>query len=91
MWVADDLPIGVDVFADFLDWSGAGSALGGLLVAIRALPGFPLETHTRVDVFGEIKETVSTVTAIRVGPQPAALFEAPEGFRLEDEGSGPPD
>lgn len=91
VWVADDLGIGVDVFADFLDWSGAGSALGGLLTAIRALPGFPLETHTRVDVFGEIKETVSTVTAIEVGPQPAALFEIPEGFRLEEEAPDQPD
>jgi len=91
VWVAEGLGIGVDVFADFLDWSGAGSALGGLLVAIRALPGFPLETHTRVDVFGEVEETVSTVTAIEVGPQPAALFEVPEGFRLEGEDPGPPE
>lgn len=91
VWVAEDLRIGVDVFADFLDWSGAGSALGGLLEAIRGLPGFPLETHTRVDVFGEIKETVSTVTAIEVGPQPPALFEVPEGFSLEEEGSSPPE
>jgi hypothetical protein len=59
--------------------------LGGLLTAIRALPGFPLETRTRVSVLGEMQETVSTVTAIRLGPQPDALFEVPAGWRLERE------
>lgn len=90
VWVAEDLPVGVDAFADFLDWSGANEALGGLVAAIRGLPGFPLETRTRVDVFGQVKETVSTVTAIRVGPQPAALFEVPEGFRRVAEEPGDP-
>jgi len=85
VWVAEDLDVGVDVFADFLDWSGAGTALGGLITAIRGLPGFPLETHTRVDVFGDVKETVSTITAIEVGPQPHELFEVPEGFRVVED------
>jgi len=91
VWVAEDLGVGVDVFADFLDWSGAGAALGGLITAIRGLPGFPLETHTRVDVFGDVKETVSTVTAIEVGPQPAELFEVPAGFRLVEDDRAPSD
>ena len=85
VWVAEDLPGGAAVFADFLEWSGAAQALGGLLAAIRDLPGFPLETRTRVSVLGETQETVSTVTAIRVGPQPAELFEVPAGWRLENE------
>jgi hypothetical protein len=85
VWVAEDLPAGASIFADFLEWSGAAQALGGLLAAIRALPGFPLETRTRVSVLGEMQETVSTVTAIRLGPQPAELFEVPAGWRLESE------
>jgi hypothetical protein len=85
VWVAEDLPAGAGAFADFLEWSGAGQALGGLVAAIRALPGFPLETRTLVSVLGETQETVSTVTAIRVGPQPAELFEVPEGWRIERE------
>jgi hypothetical protein len=82
VWVAEGLPVGVDAFADFLEWSGSARALGGLLTALRGLSGFPLETRTRVDVFGEIKETVSTVTLIRVGPQPSRLFEVPEGWEV---------
>ena len=70
------------MFADFLEWSGAAQALGGLVAAVRALPGFPLETRMRVSVLGEMQETVSTVTAIRVGPQPAELFEVPAGWRV---------
>jgi Domain of unknown function (DUF4412) len=82
LWVAPTLPR-ASVFADFLEWSGAAQALPGLVGAIRELPGFPLETRTRVSVLGETQETVSTVTKIRLGPQPAELFEVPAGFRVE--------
>ena len=82
LWVAAGLPR-ASVFADFLDWSGAALALPGLVAAIRELPGFPLETRTRVSVLGESQETLSTVTKIRVGPQPSELFEVPAGWRLE--------
>jgi hypothetical protein len=84
-WVAEDIAAGPDLFADFIEWSGASVALGGLLTAIRELPGFPLETRTRLSVLGEAQETIATVTAIRVGPQPAALFEVPAGWRVERE------
>ena len=62
-------------------WGGAG--LPGLVEALRELRGFPLETRTRVSVIGEMQETVSTVTRVPLGPQPAALFEVPAGFRVE--------
>ena len=81
-WVAEDLPLRASVFADFLEWSGAGQALAGLVVAVRALPGFPLETRMRVSVLGEVQETVSTVTAIRVAALPDSLFDAPAGWRV---------
>lgn len=82
LWVAADLPR-ASVFADFLEWSGAAQAMPGLVAAVRELPGFPLETRTRVSVLGEVQETVSTVTKVRLGPQPAELFEVPPGYRLE--------
>ena len=85
VWVAQDLPAGAAAFADFLEWSGAVQALGGLVAAIRELPGVPLETRTRVSVLGETHETVATVTAVRAGPQPAERFEVPAGWRLERE------
>lgn len=84
-WVADDVPAGADTFADFLQWSGAAQALSGLLAAIRALPGFPLETRMRVNVLGEMKETVSTITLIRAAAVPAERFEVPAGWRLVSE------
>jgi hypothetical protein len=83
LWVAGDLPRGAAVFADFLEWSGAAQALPGLVTAIRELPGFPLETRTRVSVLGETQETLSTVTKISVGPLPASLFEVPSGWRVK--------
>jgi hypothetical protein len=85
LFVSDALPLTVDVFADFLEWSGASQSLGGLLQAIRGLPGFPLETRTRVTVLGQLRETVSTVTKVRVGPHPPAVFEVPNGYRIEKE------
>jgi hypothetical protein len=84
-WVAAGVPARADVFADFLDWSGAAQALTGLVAAVRALPGFPLETRMRVSVLGEVKETVSTVTLIRAASVPAELFEVPAGWRLVDD------
>ena len=89
LWVAEDLPVGVDAFADFLEWSGASRSMGGLLAEIRALPGFPLQTRTRVEVLGEIRETVSVVTTIDVGPQPGELFEVPAGWRVVVEAPAP--
>jgi hypothetical protein len=82
VWVAEALPVRADVFADFLEWSGAEQALSGLVAAHRRLPGVPHETRTRVSVLGEVQETVSTVTAVRVGPQPARRFEIPPGWRV---------
>jgi hypothetical protein len=81
-WVADDVPARADTFADFLEWSGAAQALSALVAAIRELPGFPLETRMRVNVLGELKETVSTVTLIRAAAVPAERFEVPAGWRL---------
>ncbi len=86
-WVADDVPARADTFADFMEWSGATQALSGFLAAIRALPGFPLETRMRVNVLGELKETVSTVTLIRAAEVPAERFEVPAGWRLLDQRS----
>jgi hypothetical protein len=88
-WVAEDLPVRATAFADFLEWSGAGQALSGLVSAIRALPGFPLETRMRVNVLGETQETVSTVTAIRVAALPDSLFDVPAGWRVERETATP--
>jgi hypothetical protein len=82
VWVAPALPRG-SVFAEFLEWSGAAQALPGLVAAVRELPGFPLETRTRVEVLGETQETLATVTRVRLGAQPPELFEVPQGFRVE--------
>lgn len=83
LYVAPDLPIGISAFTDFLEWSGATQSLSGLVAALRALPGFPLETRSRVTVLGEVQETLSTVTRVEVAPAAARLFEPPEGYRLE--------
>ena len=85
MCVTNALGVGVDAFADFLEWSGASQALGGLLAEIRRLKGFPLETRSRVLVLGEAQETRSTVTKVVVGRQPQALFEPPAGYALVHE------
>lgn len=84
-WVAASAPAHADTFAEFLEWSGAAQALSGLVGALRALPGFPLETRMRVDVLGQVKETVSTVTLIRAADIPRERFEVPAGWRLVKE------
>ena len=83
LYVAPGLPLGVAAFADFLEWSGATQSLAGFLDELRKLPGFPLETRSRVTVLGEVQETLSTVTRVKVGPADPRLFEPPPGYRLE--------
>ena len=83
LYVATDLPIGISAFTDFLEWSGATQSLAGFVEEMRKLPGFPLETRSRVTVLGEIQETLSTVTRVKVGPAERRLFEPPPGYRLE--------
>jgi len=85
LYVSPAVPLGIDAFADFLEWSGASRALGGLLAEIRRLPGFPLQTRSRVEVMGDVQETLSTVTKVSLGPFAAGLFEPPPGYLLEPE------
>ncbi len=82
VYVTDAIPLGIASFTDFLDWSGASQALGGVLAEIRRLPGFPLETRSRVTVLGQLHETLSTVTKVRVGAHPPGLFIPPPGYTI---------
>ena len=77
-----EIPLGVDAFAEFLEWSGASQSLGGILAELRRLPGFPLETKTRVSVLGRSYQTRSTITVVRPGPQPRDLFQTPPGYKI---------
>ena len=85
LYVTRALPIGIETFADFLEWSGASQALGGLIAEVRKLPGFPMETRSQVTVLGEVHETRSTVTRVETGPQAPSLFEPPPGYQLVSE------
>jgi hypothetical protein len=85
LYLTRELPLGMEAFASFLEWSGASEALGPLLKEIRALPGFPLQTRSRVNLLGEVHETVSTVTRVEVGPSRPALFEPPPEYRVVNE------
>jgi hypothetical protein len=79
------VPVRLDAFAEFLEWTGAAEAMAGLWGEMRKLPGFPLETRAQVNVLGEIQETVSTVTRLQVAPVPASMFELPAGYRVRGE------
>jgi hypothetical protein len=83
LYVATDLPVGISAFTDFLEWSGATQSMAGFMEEMRKLPGFPLETRSRVTVLGDVQETLSTVTRVSVGPADRRLFEPPPGYRLE--------
>ena len=83
VYVTDALPVGMEAFTDFLEWSGASQSLAGLMDELRRLRGFPLQTRSRVSVLGEEHETVSTVTKVKVGPLAPALFERPRDYKLQ--------
>jgi hypothetical protein len=86
LWVTAALPVGIETFAGFLEWSGAADSLGPFLGEIRRLQGFPLQSRSRVTVMGETHETVATVTRVKVGAHAADVFEPPAGYRLVEEG-----
>jgi hypothetical protein len=79
------LPVGIETFAGFLEWSGAADSLGPFLDEIRRLPGFPLQSRSRVTVLGEARETLATVTRVKAGPHAAGVFDPPAGYRMVDE------
>lgn len=85
LYVTSAVPLGMETFASFLEWTGAQESLGPLLEAIRALPGFPLETRSRVMVLGQPQETRATVTKVRAGELPPSLFEVPAGYEVVPE------
>lgn len=85
LWVTAALPVGVETFAEFLEWSGASDSLGPLLGEIRKLPGFPLQSRSRVSVMGATQETLATVTKVKLGAHPAGTFDPPAGWRVEEE------
>ena len=89
LYVTEEIPLGVESFAEFLDWTGASQALRGILDEVRKLPGFPLETRSRVSVMGKVHETRATVTKVKVGPQPSSLFEVPRDYRVRAEEPAP--
>lgn len=80
VFVSPKVPIGLDDFSELLEWTGAGQSLGGLLGEMRRLPGFPLETRTRVRTEGGIQETVSKITVVRKAQHDATLFEPPAAY-----------
>jgi hypothetical protein len=85
LYVTRDIPLSVESFAELLDWTGASESLRGVLDEVRKLPGFPLETRSRVSVMGKVHETRSTVTKVKVGPLPASLFDVPRDYRVRAE------
>ena len=85
LWVTSALPVGIETFAGFLEWSGAADSLRPFLDEIRRLPGFPLQSRSRVTVMGEAHETLATVTRVRIGPHAAGVFEPPPGYRTVKE------
>jgi hypothetical protein len=89
LYVASDLPVGIATFTEFLEWSGAAQSMAGFLEELRKLPGFPLQTRSRVTVLGAVQETLSTVTRVKVGPVERRLFEPPPGYRLEADTEDP--
>lgn len=85
LYVTEEIPLGIESFAEFLDWTGASQSLRGILDEIRKLPGFPLETRSRVTVMGKVHETRATVTRVKVGPQPSSLFDVPRDYEVRAE------
>lgn len=81
VWTGAAVPVPMKMFEEFLSWSGAAQALGGLLPEIQKLRGFPLETRSRFTVSGHVYESVATITVLKVEPLAATLFEPPKDYR----------
>jgi len=87
IYVSADVGVGVEAFTALLEWSGAAQSLGPVLDEIRKLPGFPMRTHARIRVAGQVHETLSEVSAVRVETHDETLFEPPTGYRVVPAGA----
>jgi hypothetical protein len=85
VYLSRRIPAGIEAFTDFIEWSGASQSLGPLMQELRKLQGFPLEMRSRVNVMGEVHETVSSVSNVKVGPLADALFAPPAGWTVVPE------
>ena len=85
VWVSDRVPVEMDAFAEFLEWSGADASMAGLLPVLTRLGGFPLQTRSRIVVDGHVYETRATVTRLSAQVIEPALFEVPPSFVIQEE------
>jgi hypothetical protein len=85
VYVTQELPVGMERFAELLEWTGAAASLGPIVDALRAVEGFPLETRSRVMVLDQAQETRSSVTRVKVAPLAPELFEVPKGYAVVKE------
>ena len=75
--------LGVDTFADFLEWSGAEPVPRSPARRAAAAPRLPPgDARARDKWTGESVATITTVTKIELGPLAPALFEVPAGYRI---------
>ena len=86
---ADDLPWASTPSPS--SWNGRAprSRWAAILDEMRKLPGFPLETRSRVTVLGEVHETRSTVTRVKVGPAAAVALRGAAGLSRRAEEAAP--
>jgi hypothetical protein len=82
VYVTRELPLGMERFAELLEWTGAAASLGPLVDALRAIEGFPLETRSRVMVLDQAQETRSSVTRVTLAPLAPGLFEVPKDYTV---------
>jgi|SRR5579862_5910860 len=89
VFVAPIPGLGIDAFAEFLEWSGANQSMGGIMEALKTLPGFPMETRSHVSVLGHSQDAISTLSLLRRGPIDPSLFEPPKDYKVVNEGQAP--
>jgi len=82
VYVTRELPVGMERFAELLEWTGAAASLGPIVEALRAIEGFPLETRSRVMVLDQAQETRTRVTRVKVGALAPGLFEIPKDYAV---------
>jgi hypothetical protein len=86
LWLSEMAPARLESFAGFFEWLGVDQSLEPIMEAVKRLPGFPLETRSRMNVAGRVVETRSTILTLRAEPADAGLFEPTPGYRVEREG-----
>lgn len=80
IWVTPEVKIDSSLYAKMNEAMGANPMMSPILQRMREIPGYPIETVTKVAMGGQVMESTTTVKKISQKKIDPSVFELPTGL-----------